>query len=207
MQKIIDHLVFCVPDLKKGIQIFEKQFGVAPVYGGQHLTRGTHNALLNLGAGCYLELLAIDPKNKSVSPPRWMGIDLTKKMKLTRWAIKSTDFKKELTALKRANPKLGKAFAGSRKTSTGDLLEWNMSLPLPEPEIEILPFIVDWKNSIHPTENLEEKCRLIELRASHPNPDFIQSTLDQLGAELKIESSNQVSLIAKIETPNGIFEI
>ena len=207
MKKKIDHLVYCVPDLQKGMDEIEKQFGVAPVYGGQHLTQGTHNALLNLGEGSYLELLAIDPKNDSISDPRWMGIDLMKKSKMTRWAIKSVDFEQEISILKKANFELGKALTGSRKTSTSTLLNWQMSLPLPSPEVEILPFILDWKDSIHPTENLNPKCRLLEIRATHPNPELIQKTLVSLEAEIKIERSNSISLVAKIKTPNGIFEL
>jgi len=56
----IDHIVLAVPNLEEGILWLEKKLGVRPAYGGQHLTEGTHNALLNLGNNCYLELLAID---------------------------------------------------------------------------------------------------------------------------------------------------
>lgn len=207
MKKVIDHLVYCVPDLKEGMQTIEEKFGIAPIYGGQHLTRGTHKALLNLGKGCYLELLAADSQNNTISPPRWMGVDLIKTSKVTRWAIKSTDFDREISVLEKVNFELGKTFAGSRKTSEGALLNWKMSLPLPSPEVEILPFFLDWKDSVHPTENLPEKCQLIELRATHPNPKIIQNTLKKLGAELKIEQSDIISIIAKIKTPRGVIEI
>lgn len=207
MKKAIDHLVYCVPNLREGIQIIEEKFGIAPVYGGRHLTRGTHNALLNLGDGCYLELLAVDPKNDSIPPPRWMGVDLIKTSKLTRWSIKSIDFERELSILTKANSELGKAFAGSRKTSEGSLLNWKMSLPLSSPEVEILPFVLDWKDSIHPTENLPKECRLIELSATHSNPEIFQKTLEDLGGQLKIKRSEVSSLVAKIKTPNGIIEI
>lgn len=58
----IDHLVYCVPDLEAAIQHFLKVYDISFTYGGQHLTQGTHNAILNIGNGAYLELLAIDSR-------------------------------------------------------------------------------------------------------------------------------------------------
>jgi len=54
---------------------------------------------------------------------------------------------------------------------------------------------------------LEQKCRLIELSATHPDPKSIQKTLEALEVEMKIERADLISIVAKIETPLGIFEL
>ncbi len=62
----LDHILYAVPDLQKGIDDFEKLTGVRPVYGGKHLNLGTHNALVSLGEEVYFELIAPDPSRKNI---------------------------------------------------------------------------------------------------------------------------------------------
>jgi hypothetical protein len=75
--------------LEEAIAWFEEQAGVRPVVGGKHPTKGTKNALVNLGNKCYLELLAADCENTSFSGNRWMGVDTIETPTMTRWSLKS----------------------------------------------------------------------------------------------------------------------
>ena len=60
MATSIDHFMYGVPSIEQGMQWAEQSFGVAPLYGGEHVGMGTCNALLSLG-DTYLELIAPDP--------------------------------------------------------------------------------------------------------------------------------------------------
>jgi SAM-dependent methyltransferase len=57
----LDHLILAGPELEPLEALVRERTGVVPVRGGRHLGHGTHNALVGLGAGHYLELLAVDP--------------------------------------------------------------------------------------------------------------------------------------------------
>lgn len=57
----LDHLVISARTLDEGTQYVADTLGVAPAGGGAHPTMRTHNRLLNLWNGVYLEVIAIDP--------------------------------------------------------------------------------------------------------------------------------------------------
>ena len=58
----LDHLVISARTLDEGTQFVADTLGVAPAGGGAHPLMRTHNRLLNLWGGAYLEVIAIDPQ-------------------------------------------------------------------------------------------------------------------------------------------------
>ena len=144
MEKL-DHIVYAVPNLEEAMNWFEAKAGIRPIFGGYHTTQGTQNALLKIGEKCYLELLAIDEENKEVTTPRWMGIDLITQPKITRWAIQSSNLQTDSKVLRTYNMEMGNITGGQRKKSDGKLLTWELTMPLAEPEVEVMPFLIDWQ--------------------------------------------------------------
>ncbi len=208
MSRKIDHIVYCVDNLEEAIKDLEIKLGVKVTIGGAHLTQGTKNALINLGDGCYLEILAIDENNTDIKAPRWMGIDLLQSSQITRWALKAENIKDDSKLLSTYNPYMGQVSGGSRKMNNGKSLTWQIAMPLPKPEIDIIPFITDWtKSEAHPTDTLDQDCKLLELRLNDPNTNDIQNLFTQLHIDLKINISKTTSIQAIIQCPNGIVHI
>jgi hypothetical protein len=204
----IDHLVYAVPNFEKACAAIEKLTGAQPVSGGYHKTQGTKNALLNLDDGCYFEILAIDAENENIAPPRWMGIDFIHKPTLTRWAVKSENMEKESITLEKYNSGLGEIMEGQRKTESGELLKWKMTKPLAEPEVEVVPFLLNWeKSDHHPSDKLPPSCKLLELNIGHPQPEKIQPVFQKLNLNLVIKKTHTPQIIATIKSPNGIIKI
>ena len=205
MKRRIDHIVYCVPDLETAIDHFENLLGILPSIGGAHPTRGTKNALLNLGNQCYLEILAIDEKNVSFSGKRWMGIDLLRGSKITRWSLKSEDLKKDSEILKRYSSDLSQISGGSRMTGNGNLLSWEMIVPAPSPEVELMPFLTDWSNwKAHPTDSLLEGCYLEKVILYHPRPHDVEPYLSELGVDIVICQDLEIRIEVVIKSPTGV---
>lgn len=200
----IDHLVYCVPDLDQAMDDFELLAGVRPVFGGYHANKGTKNALVRLGNHCYLELLAVDEENLAITGPRWMGIDLIQAPRLTRWAIHSANLAQDAAVLGRYHPEQGIVTGGQRQTAAGDVLTWQLSVPRAEPEIELIPFLIDWSNSAaHPADNLPQGCSLVEVTLYHPYPAKVAPTLELLGLEVELIEADEIAIIAALDTPQG----
>lgn len=207
-KRAIDHIVYAVPDLEQAIDDLEQRLGVRPVFGGYHTTQGTKNALLNLGKGIYLEILAKDDQNTAIPPPRWMGIDLIKQPTITRWALKSNDLDKDRRTLKSYHAEMGLIQGGQRKTSNGSLLSWKLIMPLSQPAIDLAPFMVDWQDSAsHPTDQLPNICKLVGLRLSHPNPLSTGKLMEQLFIDIDIQKKDQPAIEIKIEGPAGVIQL
>jgi hypothetical protein len=123
---------------------------------------------------------------------------------LTRWAIKSNNLERDAAILKNAHPEMGQIKNGSRQKTDGSTLNWSLVMPLSEPLVEVLPFVLDWKDYVHPTESLLDICQLVELRATHPEPDMILPILKDLNIEILLQQEKNISLTAVIQSPNGL---
>ncbi len=206
---MIDHIVYTVFDLDEAMTWFEQKLGVRPIFGGYHESFGTKNALINLNDGMYLELLAADPQNTEVTTPRWMGVDLLRKNQITRWAIKSKDLQVTSPILKKYNAAMGKIQEGSRNLTDGNRLKWQLTVPLAAPEIEHVPFAIDWSTSDkHPTEMLPPmNCHLVNFYGTHSANEKINDVLQELQCDFQIKKGAESSLKLVIDCPNGIIEI
>lgn len=200
----IDHIVYAVDDLEKGMLHIQELTGVSPVYGGRHLSKGTHNALINTGKGSYLEIISVDPENLEIKSNRWMGVDRINRPMIMRWCLKSKDLLLDQKVLKANDRRMGEIVEGSRMTQQGELLEWKMILPLAEPAVEIIPFMVDWsKSTHHPSDQLEDECQLIDIMLSHPNPTPLNKVLLGLDSKSKVTQGSAPSINIKLFTPKG----
>jgi len=205
----IDHIVYTVPNLEAAIEDLAKKLGVNPIIGGRHDTQGTKNALVNLDNGTYLEILAADDENTAIPQPRWMGVDVLTGPKMTRWALKSDDLTADAATLKGVDPTLGEIKAGSRQRPDGSWLRWELIMPTATPEVDVLPFMVDWRSSdVHPHEVLPDMgCGIINLFALHPRPKEVKVTLAALGWDMPVLEAPEAGLRLVLRCPAGIVEL
>jgi hypothetical protein len=199
----IDHLIFAAPTLSSGMDSIEKLLGIRPVVGGQHQGRGTHNALLALGENIYFEVIAPDPTQPDVPKPLWMKTDQVTQPQLWTWAAANLDLL-ELEKVANENQiPLGKVESGSRTRANGDVLKWQLTEPILANKNGIMPFFLNWGNTIHPSKTLPSAGEILEFKAIHPHPELIKTQLEKLGVNLIVQKGNRPHLEALIQTLNG----
>jgi hypothetical protein len=188
----LDHIVIGCAALDDGIQWVEEQLGARPAPGGQHVTMGTHNALLKLGPRVYLEVIAIDPDGPPPARPRWFALDepemqalLAARPRLITWAVRTDSLANACARV----PDLGEIVSMSR----GDF-HWRIAVPETGALAwgGILPTAIQWMRSDdgaapHPCNVLEESgCELVRLQLSHPAAVLGTSGIMGMFRELKI---------------------
>jgi hypothetical protein len=204
---VLDHLVYATPDVDASIDDLEKRWGVRAAMGGKH-PGGTHNALLALGDGGYLEIIGPDPE-QTITPgqPMAFGIDRLKEPRLVTWAIKAPGIAERVARARRGGYDPGDPQPLSRKRPDGLLLEWRLTRAPVQRGDGLVPFLIDWGDTPHPAESTPGGCVFASLRAEHPDPGTVRALMRAVGEELDVRSGPAPALIATIHTPNGRMEL
>ncbi|MCB9264753.1 MAG: VOC family protein [Lewinellaceae bacterium] len=203
MDMPVDHLIYAAPTLESGMDSIEALLGVRPVYGGAHPGRGTHNAVLALGPEAYLEVIAPDPAQPDVPRPLWIAADRVAEPRLIYWAAKCNDLEGVVAKARRDGLELGEIFAGSRSLPDGRILHWQLTDPGVNPAGGIVPFFIDWGDTLHPAKGLPVGGKLLSLEALHPEAERVQAQLRLLELGLPVHPGPQPALVARIRTLNG----
>lgn len=203
----LDHLVVAATDLASGTAWLETRLGVAVSPGGAHPRMGTHNRVLRLGDGVYLEVIAIDPDAAPPGRPRWFGLDepalaarLAERPRLVAW-VAATD---DLEAAAAASPfPLGPVAEMTR----GDLV-WRITIPDDGRLVEggAVPPLIEWPRGVHPTNRMPAfGCTLERLTIRHAEPGRIAAGLAAIGlADTTVDIvGGGPSLAASLVTPAG----
>ena len=164
----IDHIIFGAPGLAAGIEAVEGLLGVRAAMGGKHVGLGTHNALLSLGGGAYVEIIARDPEQPAPSRPLAFGLDIPGEPRLVTWAIKASDIETRAERAKAAGVDLGPVLRMSRVRPDGVRLEWALTYREEMLGDGLVPFLIAWEPGPHPSETSPGGCRLTSLRGGAP---------------------------------------
>ena len=198
----IDHLVNATPDLDRAVDELAVRFGVRATPGGQHLGRGTRNALMALGPECYLEIIGPDRGQPEPASPRWFGIDTLDESRLVAWAARAHSIDLVWATARRQGLFLGGITNGSRQGSDGSPLHWRYTEPVIDADPAI-PFLIDWGESIHPARSAAPGCALADFFVQHTDVAGIRHALDLLDVHVRAQPGPAPALIATIDSPNG----
>lgn len=204
---LIDHLVYAAPDLAAAVDDLEWVLGVAAAAGGRHPDLGTHNALLGLGAGRYLEVIAPDPSLPDPAFGRPFGLDGLEAARLAGWALRTTGIDDAVARARAAGFDPGDPVDARRRAPTGGTLEWRLTLnalgggPV--------PFLIDWGDTPHPSRDAPAGLTLVSLRIEDPDPASVTAALRALGAgaEADVSEGPTPALVATVDGPRGHHDL
>lgn len=210
MEIRFDHLVIAARSLAEGVQWVEAKLGAPMGPGGRHDLMGTHNRLLSLGPGRFLEVIAIDPDAPPPGRPRWFDLDapamqarLARGPALVTWVARAGDIEAAVAATAVGKPEILALSRGPYR--------WRIGVPASGAlaQAGTAPTVIQWLTE-HPAAALADVgCRLEKLVLRHRAAG---ATLDALHAA-GLDSAEPVhaqageGMEAHIRTPRGIVEI
>ncbi|WP_321884528.1 VOC family protein [Paraburkholderia bannensis] len=220
----LDHLVISARTLEEGVQYVADKLGATPTGGGAHPLMRTHNRLLGLWGGAYLEVIAADPNARGAASSQTPGqsgrarlfalddphvqASLDKGPYLSHWVAR-VEPPRDLARWRTQYPQ---RIAELVPMTRGDL-SWQLSVPLDGsfPQWQgagdgMLPSLIQWDTPRHPSQMLAETgIALRALTAYHPQAQALREQLEWLGAAhlIHVEESLSPALVAQFETPSG----
>ena len=207
-----DHLVVGAPTLDEGASWVEARLGIPMSAGGNHETMGTHNRLLSLGPGRFLEVIAIDPDGKTPARTRWFELDapamqerLAQSPALIHWVVRTDDIARAIAATPSGDCDVLSLSRGN--------FRWRIGVP-PSGSLAqdgIAPTVIQWDGGGHPSDFLPDAgCGLEALVLHHPQAEATLRTLRAAGLDARdpVEArSRGRGLAARIRTPRGIVTL
>jgi Glyoxalase-like domain len=178
----LDHLVVHAATLEQGAAWCERKLGITPGPGGEHPLMGTHNRLLNLSAGAYLEIIAVNPHAVAPTHARWFDMDsparlarVAREPELVHFAVNVSDMD---AALKACPYDMGAALDAQRAD-----FRWRMSVR-PDGALHesgLIPTLIEWQ-SAHPTSRMNmSELTIVNMEFQHPNIAEVQRSHQALG--------------------------
>jgi len=209
----IDHFVWGVPDLRTGCAEIEYLFGAAPERGGSHPGLGTCNALLSLGPGTYLEVMAPeDPQPGSVGE-RLAQLDAPG---LITFVLRRTDLAQVMQSVAGCGTDVSALgpIKTERLTPQGERLSWQLLFLTQHAYGGLLPFFIDWQDTPHPSVSAPLGGAATDLtirstQAQRLNQLFASLEIDASAAEaeadaLSVQFKTRTGLVVLQSTPQSL---
>ncbi|GHG89189.1 VOC family protein [Streptomyces lanatus] len=199
---LLDHLVLATPDLAATVADFTRRTGVSPAPGGVHVGLGTRNHLVSLGGASYLEIIGPDPEQSEPGRPRPFDVDGLTGPRTVTWAISPPDLDAAIAAARAQGYDPGSAQPMSRRRPDGTLLQWRLTDGDDAHPSGLVPFLIDWSATTHPTASDLPTTPLLSLSASAPDPEEIRPLLAALDTDLDL-TTGPVGISFTVDTPKG----
>ncbi|MBT2225920.1 VOC family protein [Nonomuraea sp. NEAU-A123] len=196
----LDHLVYAVPDLLRGVADFAERTGVAPAVGGRH-PGGTANYLVGFDETSYLEIIGPDPEAAAGLQRPIFDLETLSEPRLITWAVRSADLDKSVRQARERGYDPGDVEPLSRRTPDGTLLEWRLTRREDPEPVQPVPFLIDWGGTARPAGL--PRLGLAAFSAVHPEPAALRRDLAALGVELDVTEGPEIALRAVLDTPLG----
>jgi hypothetical protein len=189
-------------DLHAAMREFARKTGVRPQFGGVHPGRGTENAVVSLGDGRYVEIIAPDPAQHGV---KGFAADLAKLRRVTPlgWAVGTDNAEALRSTLRRRGFHPSRPSPGSRQRPDGVRLAW-VTFDIPGTEGAVAPFFIQWRNAKdHPSRTAPVGCQLTDLQLQTRRTEPLKRLVALLRLPAHVVERASSRIVVTLDCPAG----
>ncbi|MEP5730754.1 MAG: VOC family protein [Sulfitobacter sp.] len=196
-----DHIAVAGETLEQATLHVETALGVQMQPGGEHAVFNTHNTLMGLAEGMYLEAIAVNPAAPRPDRARWFDLDRFEgAARLTNWICRCKDLDGTLAALPAG-------FGEPVSLQRGDL-RWRMAVPADGvlPFDNCAPALIEWEGDMHPSQMLAMSGASIKtLTISHPDAaDLAELLAPHLVDDRVVFAQGAAMLVASLDVAGQV---
>lgn len=206
-----DHVIVAIDTLARGIALLRDLTGVTPRLAGAHFGRGSgahpgrgmQSAILGLGPGRYLLLVAPDPHDTMGA--RLVGTfatDLT--LTPIGWAVRTSDVDSVRAALLARGLPAAPVRNYELRRPDGATLRWRALMPW-EGLTTVPPFFIEWDPSSPylAEDDAPAGCTLAGLTLAFPQSDSLRAQLDRAGVRVSVSRAARQAIDLTLDCPAG----
>lgn len=193
----LDHIAICAATLQEGVEHVESALGLPLGPGGKHALFATHNRLMGLAGGLYLEVIAPDPEAEP-QRARWFGLDHWQgPPRLANWICGVPDL---AAAMASAPPEAGEALDLQRGAN-----RWRIAVPEDGslPLGGAFPTLIEWITAPVGPRLPTSGAGLTALRIESPQAAAALAALGPLPAPITLRPGPAFAMQAEIATSHG----
>ncbi|MEL7028981.1 MAG: VOC family protein, partial [Pseudomonadota bacterium] len=190
-------------DLDRECAFLSDHLGAQFQYGGSHPGQGTHNALLPITPGVYLEVLAPDPAQTCETQLRRDLAQLSSGG-LIHWAIRCDSIERTRQLAKDTGLAVSDIADGRRDPADGGTLRWRL-FGLTGHELGgAAPFFIEWLGQSRPFADERDVDSDIEFMIATPGADHLRPLLAEMRTtHTSLQSSEAPSLTLRLNRGSG----
>lgn len=208
----LDHITVIAPSLAEGVSHVRECLDLDVPFGQRHEYMGTHNHLLQLGSGVYLEIVALDPQGRTPGRARWFGLDDQKRVR------RAWEDGRRLGAWVARAAAMDAILAGR-----GGIFGRKVALPVVNPSFDFAipddgslpldgaaPCLIDRRGKPRSMATIADLgARLASFTCEHPDPPAIATLYRELDVDRppRVTPGPELRYRAGIETPSGLREL
>ena len=207
----LHHVIVGIDSLERGMELLRRVTGLTPIFAGAHPGRGTQNALLSLGPGRYLELLAPNPADTSAAA-RTLG--MAARLRALRlptpigWALGTPDADSLRSTLVARGLPGGTVTPGARTRPDGQTVRWRALGLAWGLRSAVLPFFVE-DDAAGPglSTGAPTGCELTEFALASPHADTVRTLLQRARLSVDVAHAPAERISLTLACPQGRVQL